>query len=442
MTHTNVFNSFTEAVDHVVRNIDDFVTRPGIDFTRKNKLPPEKLIPFLVTQGAGSTRNELTEAFDFSAKRPSAPALSQQRAKLKPQGIADVFYRFNEALDSLHPPGKYRFLAVDGSTITYSSREGFSPPEFFSTQGNSSDGCYSIHAIASLDVDTNMYTDCVLQPIKQKDEYGALAAIIDRHPVPAGTSLVFLADRGFCSYNNMAHAIEHGCYFLFRAKDIHSKGLLHHIDLPSSETFDIDLNLVIIRKRVKSRKLPEGYVRYINRDTSFDFVEYGSPNYYELSFRAVRLELSQGNFECLVTNLPREEFTAEDLKELYHRRWGEETSFRALKYTVGLLKFHSIKSDYVLQEIWARLIIYNFTWAVVSCAVIEQDEGNKHTYKVNFSCAVHICRKFLRVFGSGDQFDVIALLLRELIPLRDGRQYPRLKTAHFRRPPYFLYRPS
>lgn len=36
--------------------------------------------------------------------------------------------------------------------------------------------------------------------------------------------------------------------------------------------------------------------------------------------------------------------------------------------------------------------------------------------------------------------DVMALLSRELIPIRENRQYNRLQTAHFRKPRYFIYR--
>ncbi|MFL2132195.1 transposase, partial [Ruoffia sp. FAM 24228] len=46
----------------------------------------------------------------------------------------------------------------------------------------------------------------------------------------------------------------------------------------------------------------------------------------------VRLELSESTYECLITNLD-DNFTPNDLKELYHLRWGIETSFRDLKHS-------------------------------------------------------------------------------------------------------------
>lgn len=442
MSHTIVANKLISAIDHVTNRISEFVYFPEKNFTRTGKLPPKKLFSFLISQGSSSTKNELIEAFDFAADHPSLPALIQQRAKLKPAALSEVFYDFNRSMDELHPNNEFRFLAVDGSTLTYQSNSRFSDEKFFTTQGNSEKGCYSIHAIASYDLMTNSYSDCVLQPIREKDEYKAFSTIADRHPLSAQASLVFIADRGFCSYNNMAHVIARKQFFLFRAKDITSKGLLHNLDLPNSVPFDVDVTNVIIRKYSKSRSLPDGVVRYVGKQTAFDYLPYGSPEYYVLNFRAVRFEVTPGNFVALVTNLPRDKFSVDALKEQYHLRWNEETSFRLLKYSIGLTKFHSAKADFVMQEIWARLIAYNFTNAVVNCAVIENAPENKHIYKVNFSCAVKICRQFFRSSLKDDSIDVILLLLRELVPIRPNRSFLRLNTAHFRRPAYFLYRAS
>ena len=444
MSHARIVDFFSAAVNRVAENIEQYAHRPGADFTRNNKLPITKLLPFLVSQGSSSTKNELTEAYHFAADRPSASAFTQQRAKLKPEGMEALFHHFTASLDELHPVGKYRFLAADGSTFTFLSNDQLSPPEYYTTQGNSADGCHSAHAIAMYDLDTDIYTDCIVQPIRNKDEFGAFRDIVDRHPLPAdGTSLVFLADRGFCSYNNMAHVIERGQYFLFRAKDISSKGLLHHIDLPDSESFDMTIKFILVRRQSAKLQVPvDGYRRFVGEAQAFDYVDYGSSDYYELTVRAVRFELSPGNFESLVTNLPSNEFSVDDLKALYHRRWGIETSFRSLKYAIGLTKFHASKAEFVLQEIWARLTAYNFTEAITHCVFIKDKPKNKHGYKVNFSAAVHVCRQFLRSALAGNPIDVVSLLSRELIPIRDERSYPRLKTAHFRRPAYFLYRPS
>ncbi|MDO5344839.1 MAG: transposase [Lachnospiraceae bacterium] len=49
------------------------------------------------------------------------------------------------------------------------------------------------------------------------------------------------------------------------------------------------------------------------------------------------------------------------MKLLYHARWSIEGAFRRLKYTIGLSSFHACGSEYIKQEIGAKLIAYNMT---------------------------------------------------------------------------------
>lgn len=45
-----------------------------------------------------------------------------------------------------------------------------------------------------------------------------------------------------------------------------------------------------------------------------------------------------------MTNLDRTEFPLEEIKELYNKQWVIETSFRELKYAIGLNALHSKKN--------------------------------------------------------------------------------------------------
>lgn len=440
MPHYDILAKLKEAIRSVADSIQNYVSNPG-DFSRNGKLPADVLMEFLIGQGSRSTRNELIEAFSYDKDHPSAPALVQKRAKLSPSAFRDILYRFNQSLETSSSYSDYRFFAADGSTLSFLSSSKFSSDDYFTTQGNSAKGAFGVHLTAFIDLDSDRYSDAVIQPISQKDEYGAFSTIVDRHPLPASAKAVFIADRGFCSYNNMAHVMQRGQFFLFRAKDIHSKGLLHHIDFPSDDEFDVSIRLVIVRRQSMKLSVPDGYVRFVNKDTSFDFVDYGSDRFFLLPLRVVRFLLPSGDYEALVTNLPSNEFPSDVLKNLYFRRWGIETSFRHLKYTVGLSKFHAKKPLFVTQEIWARLISYNFTSAVMNCVLIPVKK-TKHPYKVSVSAAVLICRKFILSLFVCSALDVLHLLARELIPVRLNRSFPRLTTAHFRRPAYFLYRPS
>ena len=112
-------------------------------------------------------------------------------------------------------------------------------------------------------------------------------------------------------------------------------------------------------------------------------------------------------------------------------RWGIETSFRDLKHTIGLSHFHSKKVEFIKQEIYARLVLYNFCEAITSHVVV-QNKHRKHTYQLHFSAAVDICRQFLLDRSMLSPPDVEALLLKYVQPVRHGRHDPRkVKTRSF-----------
>lgn len=99
--------------------------------------------------------------------------------------------------------------------------------------------------------------------------------------------------------------------------------------------------------------------------------------------------------DLMHTNLPEWEFSPERLKEIYYLRWNLETAFRQLKYAVGMVSFHAKKVEYVKQEIFAKLIVHNFSEIIASHASVSQNikKNNKHNYKLNYSMAAKICHK-------------------------------------------------
>ena len=169
------------------------------------------------------------------------------------------------------------------------------------------------------------------------------------------------------------------------------------------------------------KKHPEKY-RILPGHVNFEFLPEGSSELYPLSFRVVRFQISENSTETLITNLDKDSLPSDELKHLYRLRWGIETSFRQLKYTVGLSLFQSKKVEYITQEIFARLTMYNFCELITSHVVI-QKKHSKYVYQTNFTAAVHICRQFLR--GSVAPPKVVDLMKAQVVPIRPGRSTPR-----------------
>jgi len=100
-------------------------------------------------------------------------------------------------------------------------------------------------------------------------------------------------------------------------------------------------------------------LKFIAHTSTFDYLPANSrrsiamQSYY-LSFRIVRFKLSEDTYEIHITNLAEDEFDVSDLKELYAMRWGIETSFRDLKYSLALSYFHSKKTENILQEVFLQ----------------------------------------------------------------------------------------
>ena len=74
------------------------------------------------------------------------------------------------------------------------------------------------------------------------------------------------------------------------------------------------------------------------------------------------------------TNLDSETFPIGKIKELYRLRWGIETSFRELKYAIGLSCLHGKKTDFLLQEVFARLILYNYASLIARKIPVPQEK--------------------------------------------------------------------
>ena len=268
MSHYVVKQALSEAINQVTADISRYSVDASKNFQRTRKLPPDKLISFLISCGSSGTRQELLDFFDMDPKSPSASAFNQQRAKLKPEALEAVFHHFNSSSLFSASSDEYRFLAADGASFTFCSRSAFSPDEYFINAGHSAKGFFSMHLNALYDLKKHTYSDALIQPVHFKDEYRAFCDLVDRHVLLPDTKDVFIGDRGYCSYNNMAHVIQKGQLFLFRSKDIHSKGLIQKFDFPDTDSFDITVNVTLVRSQKKSIPVKEGaYRRFVDADT-------------------------------------------------------------------------------------------------------------------------------------------------------------------------------
>ena len=428
----NCINDLNECKDY-------FTARPLKDFSRNGKLPFNQMIELILCMGAGSLQNEMLNYFDFSEDIATTSAYVQKRAKILPEAFESLFDLFTKRISESESETYrgFRLLAVDGSDFLTAANPD-DPDSYF--PGTENQKSYNLlHLNALYDVVSHIYVDALLQKRRCSDECGALVSMTDRSPL---NNVLLMADRGYESYNVLGHIQEKGWKFLFRIKN-GAGGIVSGLDLPDEPIFDVPFTLNLTNKQSNEVKLlltDKNRYKFIPDTSRFDFLPKHSKRcdpafFYPLSFRIVCFPISEDSFETVITNLDPDSFPPSELKKLYAMRWGIETSFRELKYTVGLQHFHAKKTEFIHQEIFARLTMYNFYELITQSVVIHQN-NRKYAYKVNFSAAVHVCREFFLSDLAPSRVE--ALLTKFISPIRPGRSSPRkLKNKH---PFGFTYR--
>ena len=415
----HIKNALHSVIRDMAKHPEDFSRRPGKDFTRDRKLPFEKLLTLLVKMGGHSLRDEMLDCLDFEDMPATVSALVQQRSKIVPEALEYLFREFTNRCQKPKLYKGYRLLAVDGSDLQFSANP--NDPLSYFPGVNGQKPFNLLHLNVLYDLNSNLYLDAVVQKRRAANENAALVSMVDRSEISG--PVILTADRGYESYNTLEHIRKKGWHFLIRMRE--SNGIISSLSLPEGD-FDMPVQLFLTRKQNKKlKKLQKefpGKYRFLPTNVNFDYLPCRAEGFYPFSFRIVRFKISEDSTETLITNLDRYSFPAEELKHLYHLRWDIETSFRHLKYTIGLSLFQSKKVEYITQEIFARLTMYNFCELITSHVVIQKKRG-KHVYQTNFTAAVHICRQFLQ--GAVSPPKVEALIEQQVVPIRPGRSTPR-----------------
>ena len=436
MTYTPkmIKRTLKKCINEMSAHPETFVKNPGKDFTRERKLPFKQVLKAVLSMTGKSLRGELMEYFNLKTSMPTVSAFVQQRNKVDHSAFEALFHTFTKAVDEQALFKGYRLLAVDGSDLHTPTNKDEADSYHKGTNGQKPYNLFHLNAL--YDLQRRIYTDAIVQGRKQWNEHRAFVTMVDRDEASVPT--IYIADRGYESYNNMAHVIEKRQKFLIRVRDSKSNSLVSGLILPVQDEFDVQYRVGLTRKQTNQVK--NSCLKFVPHTSTFDYLPRTTKKAipmqpYYLSFRVVRFKLTEDTYEVLLTNLPEDEFSVSELKDLYAMRWGIETSFRDLKYSLALSFFHSKKTENIFQEVFARLTMYNFAELITSHVVVKQ-KSRKHLYKINFASAVHICRNFF--LENISPSDVEALLLMHLLPVR--QRSANLRRGSPRAAPSFTYR--
>lgn len=148
--------------------------------------------------------------------------------------------------------------------------------------------------------------------------------------------------------------------------------------------------------------------------------------------RIVKFPLKTGEIEYLITNI--EDFTYEELTNLYDIRWGIETVYYSLKYKLQIEKFISSIPQIIEQDFLSSILVYNITQTAKNEAELLIDQNSyKHEMKINENMAVGFFKnELILIMLENDEskrlslYDkLISKIFRFKIPIRKGRTFER-----------------
>ena len=418
-----VFDTLNGVVAEMAKDPSAFVVAPGRDFTRNRTLPFERMLKIILGMGGQSLNKELAGYFmeenDFATKS----AFVQQRDKILPEALRHLLHRFNEMSSDDETYEGYHLYACDGTSVNVPKNPANKETHVISNKN--SDGFNQYHLNALYDILNKTFVDAVLQGVRAIDEPKAAIAMINNLQVK-GKAIV-IGDRGYAALNLMEHCRrKDGLEFLIRVRE----NWISEVKALPIEECDVDIPLEIRTTQTKADKeaYKNGTAKYASGKSktgkykASQTWDFESP--HKMSVRVVRFKIAEDKYETIATSLDRGSFPAAKIKELYNLRWRIETSFRDLKYSDGVVNFHAIKDNAIMQEIFASLVMHNLSARIAACAVVVCLTPRVYEYRVNFTTAINICRAFYRKQGN-TPLTILQKIIKHVEPVRDGRSCRR-----------------
>ena len=418
----NLFSVFSSLLEQR----DEFLTNPASDFTRKKKISFEQTMLFPMIAGADNVATELLDLFG-EEDLPLPSAMIQRRNQIKKEAFKELFFQFNRTIPVTKTFRGYRLIACDGTRLNLPYN-----PSDHSTLVNNIEGRKGFnqaHMNALYDILNDLFIDVEIQGMNEMDENGALCRFLDKHSKLCSKT-IYIADRGYATFNNYAHALRNNQLFLFRMKETDALNLCpsqpHIMD---GAYVDEDISIHVGRRRKKSN-LKYGNYHFVRKRHRYDFIAPNVDDIDILNFRVLKFPLSSGKMEYIATNLPSNEFPLKLIKDLYNLRWGEETAFRHLKYAGNMVHIHSIKPDFLIQEIYGKLTLYNFSSCITKAMTKRETSKTAYTYNFNHTQM----QKFVRLFLIERILNLEKLMNKFLVAVRPGRKFKRIMRRQSAKP--------
>ena len=377
---------FKDFVSEEFGNFNNFVERKYVlsetAFTRKGKLSLKAMIKYPLCNRKKTTsielnrflRNELNDRGVTITKQ----AISEKRQFIDPIVYIDMNDSFISKIyahqDEMASFKGFHVCAIDSSIVeipnTKLTRKEFEIPEKTQPKKDTS----SARISCMVDTHWDFVISSNLTNKKVNELTNAIIHLDDAKDKIDLKKTITTYDRGYNFTELMVKTIQLESYFLIRAKKstfkkkqsvMETKGI-------NDATFRITLN------KVK-----------IDKFNSEDLKKYAE-KIRDINVRIVKVKLKNGTIETLLTNLPKEIATPEELKQLYSDRWKIETNYDRLKNKLHIEKFTGKKKIIIEQDFYSHIYLFNVLIALKHDAEQQITRKPKETTKYKYKYKTNI----------------------------------------------------
>lgn len=368
-------------------------------FTRNRRLGGKEMLHILLRGIMGSLQLTLDSYFaSIGAPPTSKQAFSKARKCLNPEyvrkfadGVSEIFAKADDMPTYLG----MRLIAIDGTDVALENSEELK--KVFGCSGPKRNSATALASIAYGPLDHAIY-DCQIAPYATDERQLAMVHMARLLELGLGGSLL-LFDRWYPSKEFIAHTLNSGFSFVMRVR----------------EKWNLEVDAL----------KTQGWVTLYRDKKSF-------------RVRVLKVKLSTGETETLLTNLNQKQLPIAQAGALYFKRWGVETAYDTLKSKLQLENFSGKTETSVLQDFYATIYLAGFAAACASDAdeiIAVEDYGKslKYKRKSNQNRTISKLRDyFLRILLTSDpalRKEMLDELCRDIAirpePIRPGRSPAR-----------------
>ena len=375
--------SFDRFVKEFFRLFDYFISKKYIigdnRFIRDRKMTQKEYTAYILSQRSCTGYIETIRFFTIMMKKNfktiSSQAIGKQRMFIDPKVFIDMYECFIDELYSKYQGFSkfkgYLICACDGSivdlpNVTLTRNEFPLGDENLLKENRIRARVSCFLDVHSKHILTVKIVETITNEVNLAIEH--LENLKQRFDIK---KLITIYDRGYPSIELMVKTIDLDSKFLIRLpKNVFRR----QINKMKTNDEIIKINMIESRLRAFDDENLKEKARQMGR----------------LEIRIVLVEIGKDEPEILATNLTHKEFTTEDLKELYNKRWTVETGFDRLKNLIEIEDFSGIRRPIIEQDFYAHIFVYNLAMTIKNHAEhhitrTPRNRDEKIIYQSNFA---------------------------------------------------------